>query len=64
VLNIKATLAARLNTAMMLGFAVLAWGPIVWGRPEHFTWAGTVITLTLASAAWIVADSDLPNPAA
>lgn len=63
-LNIKATLAARLNTAMMFGFAVLAWGPIVWGRPEHFTWAGTVITVTLASAAWIVADSDLPNPPA
>lgn len=62
--NVKATLAARLNTAMMLGFAILAWGPIVWGRPEHFTWAGTVITVTLASAAWVVADSDLPNPAA
>jgi uncharacterized membrane protein len=56
-LNIKAALAARLVTVMMLGFAVLAWGPIVWGRPEHFTWAGTVITVTLASAAWIVADS-------
>lgn len=56
-LNIKAALAARWVTVMMLGFAVLAWGPIVWGRPEHFTWAGTVITVTLASAAWIVADS-------
>ena len=57
LLDIKAALAARLVTAMMFGFAVLAWGPIVWGRPEHFTWAGTVITVTLASAAWIVADS-------
>lgn len=57
VLNIKAALAARLVTVMMLGFAVLAWGPIVLGRPEHFTWAGTVITIALASAAWIVADS-------
>jgi uncharacterized membrane protein YphA (DoxX/SURF4 family) len=63
-LGIKAALAARLNTAMMLGFAVLAWGPIVWGRPEHFTWAGTVITVTLASAAWVVADSHLANPTA
>ncbi len=36
-LNIKAALAARLVTVMMLGFAVLAWGPIVLGRPEHFT---------------------------
>lgn len=57
VLNIKAALAARQVTLMMLGFAVLAWGPIVMGRPEHFTWAGTVITVALASAAWIVADS-------
>jgi hypothetical protein len=56
-LNIKAALAARLVTVMMLGFALLAWGPIVLGRPEHFTWAGTIITVTLASAAWIVADS-------
>lgn len=57
VLNIRAALAARLVTVMMLGFAVLAWGPIVLGRPEHFTWAGTVITVALASAAWVVADS-------
>lgn len=64
ITNIKATLAARLVTVMMFGFAVLSWGPLVWGRPEHFTWAGTVITVTLASAAWIVADSDLANPAA
>lgn len=56
-LNIKAALAARLVTVMMLGFAALAWGPIVLGRPGHFTWAGTVITVTLASAAWVVADS-------
>jgi hypothetical protein len=57
VLNIKATLAARLVTVMMFGFAVLSWGPLVLGRPEHFTFAGTVITVTLASAAWVVSDS-------
>jgi hypothetical protein len=57
ILNIKAMLAARLVTVMMFGFAVLSWGPLVLGRPEHFTFAGTVITVTLASAAWIVADS-------
>lgn len=61
-LDIKAALAARLVTVMMFGFALLAWGPIVWGRPEHFTWAGTAITVTLASAAWIVADSLSQRP--
>jgi hypothetical protein len=64
VLDIKAALAARLVTVMMFGFAVLSWGPIVLGRPQHFTFAGTVITVTLASAAWIVADSlSRPGPA-
>ncbi|WP_116810519.1 hypothetical protein [Steroidobacter cummioxidans] len=53
----KAALAVRLVTVMMLGFAVLAWGPLLLRQPEHFTWAGTAITVALASAAWIVADS-------
>lgn len=57
VFNIKAALAARLVTVMMFGFAALTWVPIVLSRPEHFSYAGTTITVALASAAWIVADS-------
>lgn len=61
LLKIQAWLAARLVSVMMLGFAVLAWGPLLLRNPVHFTWAGTIITVALASAAWIVADSLSPR---
>lgn len=57
VSGVHAALAARLLTVMMLGFGALVWLPILVGKPVHFSWAGTAITLALASAAWVIADS-------
>lgn len=57
VAGVCAALAARLLTTMMLGFGVLVWLPILLAKPVHFSWAGTAITLALASAAWVIADS-------
>ena len=58
VSGVLAVLASRLLTAMMLSFGVLVWMPMLLAKPdEHFRWAGTAITLALAGAAWVVADS-------
>jgi hypothetical protein len=55
--GIQAALAARLLTAMMLGFGVLVWVPMLLAKPDsHFIWAGNAITLALAAAAWVLAD--------
>lgn len=52
-----ALLAARLATAMFLGFAVLVWLPRVAAAPaEHIVWSGTAMTFAIAAAAWAVAD--------
>ena len=61
VAGVKAALGARLLTAMMLGFGVLVWIPMLIAKPVHFSWAGTAITLALASAAWLIADSQKPD---
>ncbi len=55
--GIASLLAARLVTLMFLGFAALVWAPKLLGPPDHIAWAGTAITVALAGAAWIVADS-------
>lgn len=53
-----AGLAARLLTAMILGFEALVWAPKLFTSPhEHFVWAGNGICLALAGAAWVIADS-------
>jgi uncharacterized membrane protein YphA (DoxX/SURF4 family) len=55
--GVQAPWAARLLTAMMLGFGVLVWVPMLLAKPDsHFIWAGNAITLALAGAAWVVAD--------
>ncbi len=61
VSGIRAALAARLLTVMMLGFGALVWIPILIAKPVHFSWAGTAITLALAAAAWVIADSQPPD---
>ncbi len=50
--------ASRLLTAMIIGFEVLVWVPKLFTAPhDHFSWAGNVICIALASATWVVADS-------
>jgi uncharacterized membrane protein YphA (DoxX/SURF4 family) len=53
-----AGLASRLLTAMIVGFEALVWAPILLATPHlHFAWAGNAISLAMAGAAWVVADS-------
>jgi hypothetical protein len=58
--KLQAALASRLLTAMMLGFGAFVWAPALFAKPgDHITWAGSAITLALAGAAWVIADSIL-----
>jgi hypothetical protein len=51
-----APLAARLTTAMILGFGALVWLPALVANPHSFeNWSETVETLAIAACAWIVA---------
>jgi len=50
-------LAARLLTAMIIGFGILVWLPQIFRNPHnHMNWAGNVMNLALVGAAWIMAD--------
>ena len=52
-----ALLAARLTTAMIVGFGLLVWLPAPFAEPHNLTsWAGNAENLAIAGAAWIVAD--------
>jgi uncharacterized membrane protein YphA (DoxX/SURF4 family) len=56
--NIATLLAARLLTAMFVGFGLLVWAPQIALHPAaHVVWAGNAINLALIGAAWVVADS-------
>jgi uncharacterized membrane protein YphA (DoxX/SURF4 family) len=55
--GLQAALASRLLTAMMVGFGVLVWAPMLIVEPSHFNWAGNAINLALTGAAWVIADS-------
>lgn len=56
--GVRALLAARLLTAMIVGFALLVWAPSFFSAPhQHITWAGNAINLAELGAAWIVADA-------
>ena len=56
--GVLAPLASRLLTAMLVGFGVLVWLPILLAHPQvHTAWAGNAVNLTLIGAAWVVADS-------
>lgn len=56
--GILAAPAARLLTAMIVGFEILVWAPKVVAAPhDHFGWSGNGINLVMAGAAWVVSDS-------
>lgn len=56
--GVRALLAARLLTAMFVGFGLLVWLPQLFAHPEvHMSWAGNAINLALIGAAWVTADS-------
>lgn len=49
-------LAARLLTAMLLGFGALVWAPFLFAYPHsHNVWAGNAVNLVAAGSAWVVA---------
>ncbi len=53
----KARLASQLITAMVLGFGLLVWLPVLVADPHHFAnWAEATETLGICASAWIVAD--------
>jgi uncharacterized membrane protein YphA (DoxX/SURF4 family) len=53
----SAVLAARLLTAMIIGFGLLIWLPAPFADPHRLiNWAGNAQNLAIAGAAWIVAD--------
>jgi hypothetical protein len=53
----KALLAARLITAMILGFGLFVWLPAPFAdRHDVNNWAGNGVNLAIAGAAWVVAD--------
>jgi len=55
--GIRALPAARLLTAMFIGFGLLVWLPKLFSAPnEHMSWGGNAINLALIGAAWAVAD--------
>ncbi len=52
-----ARLAARLTTAMIVGFGLLVWLPALFAGPHSYpNWSESVETLGIAATAWIVAD--------
>jgi len=53
----QALLAARLTTAMIVGFQFLVWLPRPFSDPhQQMNWFGNAQNLAIAGAAWIVAD--------
>jgi uncharacterized membrane protein len=56
--GVRALLAARLLTVMLLGFGALVWAPMLAADPgAHMAWAGNAVNLAIAGAAWVVADA-------
>jgi uncharacterized membrane protein YphA (DoxX/SURF4 family) len=52
-----ALLGSRLLTAMLMGFGVVVWLPLLFAGPHKlFNWTETAETFVIAGAAWIVAD--------
>jgi uncharacterized membrane protein YphA (DoxX/SURF4 family) len=57
VTGVQALLAARLQTAMFLGFGLLVWLPSFIAKPTaHNVWGGNAMNLAAVGAAWIVVD--------
>jgi hypothetical protein len=57
LINLKARLATRLLTIMVVLFGALVWIPILVSRPDaHLAWSEFALTFLIAGAAWIVGD--------
>jgi hypothetical protein len=55
--NLRALLATRLLTLMLVLFGLIVWIPLLSSSPQsHFNWSETVETFAIAGAAWILAD--------
>jgi hypothetical protein len=55
--NLRALLATRLLTLMLVLFGLIVWIPLLFSGPHsHFNWSETVETFAIAGAAWILAD--------
>ncbi len=55
--DLKALLASRLLTAMIVGFGLLVWVPLVIASPHsHINWSEIAETFEIAGATWILAD--------
>jgi hypothetical protein len=55
--GLMAKLASRLATAMLVGFGLLVWLPLLLADPHSFVnWAEGTETLGIAASAWMVAD--------
>jgi len=55
--NRMALLATRLLTAMIVGFGILVWAPLLFLDPHsHTNWSEGAETFAIAGAAWILAD--------
>ena len=55
--GIRALLAARLLTAMIVGFQLLVWLPAPFANPHALiSWAGNAQNLAITGASWIVMD--------
>jgi uncharacterized membrane protein YphA (DoxX/SURF4 family) len=55
--GVKALLASRLLTAMIVGFQLLVWLPAPFANPHALiSWAGNAQNLAIAGASWIVMD--------
>ena len=55
--GLKALLASRLLTAMLLLFGILIWVPALFtASHSHFVWSESAETLAIAAVAWILAD--------
>ena len=52
-----ARLASILNTAMLLGFGLLVWVPILFADPKNYSnWSEFLETIAIAAASWIVTE--------
>jgi hypothetical protein len=55
--GIQAGVASALVAAMLMAFAALVHLPLVLKDPSHLSWTMNAMNLSLAGAAWIIADS-------
>jgi uncharacterized membrane protein YphA (DoxX/SURF4 family) len=61
LVNIQALLAIRLLTAMLAGFGVLVWVPLLVAHGSvHGFWSEFALTVLITGAAWVVGDALTP----